>query len=220
MLRTMVEQLINVPADIWDDYALRNEPLRGKMQNEVGARLIAEAHSIGEELAEQVAAKFGRKPKYITENLDIKVEKLPKQDEGNYNVFALFTEPDSICLYQNTLDAAEKILIEEECSHLLGTNTLSDILIAHELYHWYEYKENLATGKKVLTLWKLGKFAYNSKVLALGEIAAMAFAQSLLGLTWSPFCLDVILLYPTNKSMAIENYDYIVRHADLKGELT
>ncbi len=64
----------------------------------------------------------------------------------------------------------------------------------------------LITGQKVLTLWHLGPYTHRSRVIALGEIGATAFARQYLGLRYSPLLLETLLLYGSNAAMAKDLY--------------
>ncbi|MEH7248155.1 hypothetical protein V7114_15375 [Neobacillus niacini] len=212
MLRDILTTLKAIPDSLWDTYALRNEPLRGKLNQEMKTKFLGLAHETGATLARELAVKYPEKNlEQIIAQHGIKLTKINGEDGGDYTMFACFTEPDKIDLYMGAVLLAEQYLEEEECYNLLEGRTISDILLAHELFHYYEcHDTNIATNQKLLTLWKLGKFEYKSKLVSLNEIAAMAFAKEFLQLSYSPYLLDVLLLYPSNRRMATDLYDYLI----------
>jgi hypothetical protein len=78
------------------------------------------------------------------------------------------------------------------------------LLIAHEMFHYVETrhpKEIYSRTEKIL-LWKLFGFRWESTVRTIGEIAAMSFAKTLTGADYSPFILEVLLLYGYNRDLA------------------
>lgn len=211
MISIIFEELIKLPETVWDIYALRNEPLRYKLTEEKQAELFKIAHETGKSLAKEVKEKYPNlKPEAIAHTLGLKVDYLPLQDEGSYIRFACYTEPDKIEIYQKTVDVLCEKLKEEEFTEILNETSIRDILLSHELYHYFEYtKADLATSQKLLTLWRIGPFEYKSRVVSLQEVGAMSFAKELLHLQYSPYVLDILLLYPQNKVLALELFDYV-----------
>lgn len=212
MLYEMLNTLTKVPEKVWDVYALRHEPLLGKLTPPLRAQLLELAHNTGVRLAGKAAREHpGMRPGEILKALGVKVVLRPESDEGARTIFACYEEPDTVTVWTRTVERAKEALREADGMRLLEGAELQDILLAHELYHYYEYtRKDLPTSQKLLTLWKIGSFAYKSKVVSLGEVGAMAFAKELLHLSYSPYLLDVILLYPGNQHLSKQLYDYIV----------
>jgi len=77
---------------------------------------------------------------------------------------------------------------------LLGRATPRDVFIAHELYH---HAEAVRTKTPIAqryrpTLFRIGNWHWRTGIAALAEIAAGAFAQSLLDLPCHPRVLDLV----------------------------
>lgn len=213
MIRTMLQDLIGLDDGVWDSYALRRDPLVGRLTREQKTEFTQNARRCAEELAEEVLRLSpGVKPESYAKKLGLTVEFCAESDDDT--LFACYTEPDHITVYQSTVDTADRIIEEQGLRDLLGGVCLADTLIAHEIYHFFEFsRPGLYTSQKLLCLWKIGKFENRSRLVSLPEIGAMAFARRLLNLPYSPFLFDVLLLYSTNKRMARELYESILQHA-------
>ena len=55
-----------------------------------------------------------------------------------------------------------------------------------------------------------------SKILCLSEMAAMAFAKRMTGISCSPYVLDVLLMYCYNEEAAIALYEEILEAAGIR----
>lgn len=214
MIRDMLQNLAALDDSVWDSYALRREPLIGRLTKTQKKEFTAKAHDCGKALAEEVLRLApGVQPEAYARTLGLTVEH-NREDGGDYSLFACYTEPDHIAVFQQTVEAAERLTAEQALSPLLGGVRLEDVLIAHEIYHYFEFaRPDLYTSQKLLCLWKIGRFENRAKLVCLQEIGAMAFAQQLLHLPYSPYVFDVLLLYSRNKRTAKELYESIMQHA-------
>ncbi|MEM1485775.1 hypothetical protein V6615_13030 [Oscillospiraceae bacterium PP1C4] len=214
MIKEMVEKLLPLENCVWDSYALRKEPLIGKITPEQQTEFTIKARQSGVSIARQLKELHnGVSPAELAELaglLGVKINRIPSSDGGNYTMFACFHEPDQIFIYQATVENTEHMIEIQGLSDLLEHVRVEDVLIAHELYHFFECRHpDLYTNQRVLTLWKIGKLIYTSRVSCLHEIAAMSFTQELLGLSYSPYVYDVVLLYAQNKRMSKKLYESI-----------
>ena len=66
-----------------------------------------------------------------------------------------------------------------------------------------------------MELWRK-PFSNRSRILALSEMAAMAFAKEMTGIRWSPYVLDVLLIYGYNKEAACALYEEILEAAGIR----
>lgn len=214
MINDMLQNLVVLDDSVWDSYALRREPLIGKLTDEQKTAFPANAHTCGKKLAEEVLRLSPTvQPEAYAKKLGVIVEH-NQEEGGDTSLFACFTEPDHITVFQRTVDAAEKLVEEHRLSEIIGNISFEDVLIAHEIYHYFEFsRPDLYTSQKLLCLWKVGKLQNRAKLISMQEIGAMAFAQHLLRLPYSPYIFDVLLLYSQNKRMAKELYESIMQHA-------
>jgi len=102
--------------------------------------------------------------------------------------------PPRIMLYSRGLAPLEDELNGAMATRLLGRATPRDVYIAHELYHHAEAvrtKTPIAQRYRA-TLFRIGNWHWRTGIAALAEIAAGAFAQSLLELPCHPRVLDLV----------------------------
>ena len=100
--------------------------------------------------------------------------------------------PPRIVLYSRGLALLERTLTGALATRLLGPATPRDVFIAHELYHHAEAirPEVSIAWRYRPTLFRIGNWHWRTGIAALAEIAAGAFAQSLLELPCHPKVLD------------------------------
>lgn len=209
----MQNRLLAVPPEVWNWYALAREPLKNKIPPEELDGYFSLARETGRGMADRVKREFpGKSLEEIYRSLSIRLNRLEECDGGGYTLFACYTEPDQVELYQGGIRNLEEARREEGCPPLPGSARIEDILLAHELFHFYECHEEggLPTGQKLLTLWRIGRFCRKSRLVFLSELAAMEFAREYLELTYSPYVLDVLLVYPSDPALAHQIYREIV----------
>jgi hypothetical protein len=76
----------------------------------------------------------------------------------------------------------------------LGRAALQDVFVAHELFHHAEATrtEPPVARRYRPTLFRIGRWHWRTGIAALAEIAAGAFAQTLLDLPCHPGVLDLV----------------------------
>lgn len=217
MLKEMVTTLMGLPDGVWDSYAFGREPLNGRLTDESRRSFAGLAHQTGCVQARETRAAYPQLTvEEIIQKLDIDLNIKKSQDDGNYIMFACYTEPNHILVYKKPIQQTAELLRQKGCGNLISGKQMQEILLAHELFHWYEYqKADLPTNQKVLSLWKIGPLENKSRLVSLGEIAAMAFAKEMLGLSYSPYILDVLLLLTVNLGLARELYNTVLGLAGL-----
>jgi len=102
--------------------------------------------------------------------------------------------PPRIVLYSRGLAPLERSLTGSRAAQLLGRATLREVFIAHELYHHIEaIRPDLPIARRYQpSVLRIGNWHWRTGIAALAEIAAGAFAQSLLGLPCHPKALDFV----------------------------
>jgi hypothetical protein len=100
--------------------------------------------------------------------------------------------PPRIMLYNRGIVPLERTLASSE--RLLGRATPRDVFVAHELYHHAEaIRSEVPIARRYQpTLFRIGNWRWRTGVAALAEIAAGAFAQSLLDLPCHPGVLNFV----------------------------
>ena len=85
------------------------------------------------------------------------------------------------------IEKAEKLINKEKLQSFFPAADLKDVLMAHELFHGIEYRKRkqIFTQTEKIELWRR-PFSNKSKILCLSEMAAMAFAKRMTGISCSP----------------------------------
>lgn len=205
-LPDMLRELVPLSREDWGLYAFARENLRGKFSPEEKQALIRGAISCGQQYAREYRASYPHAaPQEIAKSLGLRVLSPEKPSHGGGQVmFACFSPPNEIQIYLDATTRAVRALEEsEELRRILGEIDPRQVLIAHELFHYVEETHpDIYTETTKIDLRPLGIFHNHSKIICLGEIAAMAFAQELLGLPYSPYVFDIFLVYLYNKQTA------------------
>lgn len=193
-----IQELMQKPQSFWNEYAFSREPLKHRIPKEEQERLAELAVQCGKEEARKTAAAFpGRSPGEICREMGIRITYDEAENGGQPLIVAFFREPDDIHL---SLDALTRLKCRDKSFQvpLFEKWEPEEILTAHELFHYIELKAgDLPVSTERVKL-KCGPFSYRGKVQILSEIAGMAYAQELLGLSYCPFLLDKIFLYVYN----------------------
>ena len=196
--------------------AFRDEPLRGKLTSAMKQSLSAGARAAGAARAALLQENGGALSlDEAAAHWGVQVRDSRGSAAAGLGLFAVFHEPAAIEIdVQNaadTDDALQKAGVYEA----LGAVPTRDILLAHELYHFLEFRDGAGfTAQKHVTLWRLGRFAYKSSVPSLQEIAAMAFAQKATGLACSPWLYNVFMLAPHNPQRALALFESMTGKAE------
>ena len=180
----MLQDLTSIPIEDMYAYAFSREPLNGKFDDGQRKSWMKQAVCCGREYAEKICCLYGvRSPEELSEAMGLKAHK--------------FTERPEV----------KEVLTEQL--------DIKGLLLAHELFHFVEekYKDEIFTKQEKIRLWSLGPLHNDSTVIALSEIAAMAFAQAITGIPYSPYVMDVFLVYGYSPEEASGLYEEIMEYA-------
>ncbi len=111
----------------------------------------------------------------------------------------------------DSVHKAEELIKDKTIGTLLENVNVYDLLRAHEFFHGIEYNKRryIYTQTEKVELWRR-PFSNKSKIIALSEIAGMEFARNIIGISYSPFLFDVVLMYLYNKEAACMLYEDII----------
>lgn len=139
----------------------------------------------------------------ITVNI---IDKPYKVMDTNYRAEIIYSENQINILKPSIM------LMEEQLKDIADIEKIIDIHIAHEFYHFLEYRSKKDTADMLspVTILKIGKFNKKSKVIKTCEIAAHAFCKEYLNLPFHPKALDFIFLI--NKGEM--SYDEFVQYLE------
>lgn len=208
-----------VPAD-WYHYAFSREPLNGKFKENQRRAWMEQSLACGREYARKVCEEFKTSDPLILAaamGMDISWPEYPEKTDRV--LFAEYRVPNKICIYMDAVKKGEQLLKRPEVAELLAAGAdISRLLLAHELFHCIEerYQHEIFTKTEKVRLWSLGFLHNDSNVIALSEIAAMGFAQEIMGITYSPYVLDVFLVYGYSPEEASGLYEEIMSCAGLE----
>ncbi len=213
MVNNWIKDLLTLTDDEWSLFICNRDPFSDKIKTDEQIDYASKAISCGKNLACRLKHDFGNiSVKELVKIMGLNLLYVDRQNNSGQMLFAYFEEPDSITIFSENAIATDALLSEQGLSHVVGDVKTSDLLIAHELYHYLEHKEHeIFTVQKHVKLWKLGIFEKKSRILCLEEIGAMAFAKELTGLYCSPYIFNVLMLYPHNQEKAQQLYESIMK---------
>jgi hypothetical protein len=160
---------------------------------------VRDALADGAATAEALRARFpDLAPHEIAAELDVPVAET--DDDPLVGPLWRFAEyqgrPARILLYSRGLAPLDGVIAGRLAARLLGPATPREVFIAHELFHHMEAtrSDTPIARRYQPTLFRIGGWHWRTGIAALAEIAAGAFAQSLLDLPCHPKVLDLLAL--------------------------
>jgi hypothetical protein len=158
------------------------------LKEEQKLKLIRETINFGDAVARGIENEFATtEPRKIAGMLGLKVV----GDEGGmYGSLLKRSElkPRSkeIIIYRDSLNK-----LMREVSTLDLSDRIMKLLIAHELFHYFEHTRYGSTSRRIkVTKWKFGPFSWSIRLKGVSEVAAHAFAETLLEIKESPVVFD------------------------------
>ncbi|WP_072500199.1 hypothetical protein [Olsenella phocaeensis] len=210
--------------DDWRDYAFAREPLNGRLDDVQRKELMEAAYGCGTSWARRIAGELGSSdPLDVARGLGASVAFEERPHGQDRVLFAEFVEPDQIFVYGDALDKAQGLLDKPEVRELVGSRLRPQpLLVAHEAYHLVELSHADEVWSQTHRVdVGFGPFHNRSRLVILSELCAMAFAQELTGLPYSPYVLDVLLTYSYSAMAGTSLYREVMGYQpkDMEGEL-
>ncbi len=217
-IKSMIEELLTLTDEQWGGYAFYHEPLERKLTSEQKLSYTKRAIKCGNDEAMLLREEY---PQMTAEEIskelgfEVKLPLIPSG--GGHVIFAQYTEPSEITVYMDCVKKAEDLITSKDLCMLFPDTDLKEILIAHELFHGIEYRKRkeIFTQTEKIELWRK-PFSNKSRLIALSEMAAMAFAKKLSGIDFSPYVLDVLLMYSYNSEAAEALFEEIMEAAGIR----
>lgn len=102
--------------------------------------------------------------------------------------------PPTIEIYENSIQQMRKFMTQQA---VLSEDDLISLHLYHEYFHHLETKMIPRADRNVpkCTIKQWGPFTVKKRLNTLREIAAHAFAQTMMKLNWSPLLLDRLIYY-------------------------
>ena len=177
--------------------ALSSDVQFRRIPDEQRTELVEQALQDGRCLAQRAGQQRGADPSAIAGRCDLPI--MESHTEAGFGSTVIYAEyavrPPSITLYTPAIRRLDALIAKQSCIDW-GIERTSPIFVAHELYHHFD----LMRGKDALirrhriNIVKMGRWTWTVGLSTLPEIAAGAFAQQLLGLSFHPKLLDLLLL--------------------------
>ena len=225
-LPDMMRALNDVDELAWGRYILSTDMLRDKIDPSQRDTLIEGAVACGREWADRVVAQYGNnKPSEIAEKLGVHVGSNTAPMSGRRALFAQYvpggsdssTQADRIDLMADPLNRYAELhdqLVAGDPANadiLPSPARVRTLLLAHELFHVIEDRNEatIYTRTTTISLWKVFGKENRSTVRALGEVGAGAFAQALVGSSFCPFALDIVLMWSYDPATSRALYDTV-----------
>ena len=200
--------LSGLPESVWSEYMRTRDPLSGRIDTVSYRALFDRCGESGRTEAQRarVERRFGDLDE-LAAHLGVTVRAAASGVQGPVRVFALYTEPDRIEVDEKNAHLAQSLAERAGLGELMGTATVRDVLLAHELFHVVcRNIEDLPCQERVVPLVSLGPLRRLSRLPTLEEVTAMAFARELCGLGCQPYVLDYVMLLPSRPQAARAYY--------------
>ncbi len=213
-LSVMLDTLMKMDAYTFGAYAFSRDIMRGRCDIGKRQEYTRQAILCGQEYAQQMRSMYGEKTcLQISRELGLTVLFLEKPLGGGKVLFAQYKEPDEITVFTDCTEKARQAFESQELPDSFRKMDVQEILIAHELFHYLEFRdrETIFTRKELIVLPGIGARKRTAKLTAPSEIASMSFAQQITGLDFSPYILDVFFSYLYNQEAAYSLYREIVK---------
>jgi hypothetical protein len=159
--------------------------------------LVDAALEDGYALAESTRAQWRRDPVEIAARCAVPV--IRSEGEAGFGSVIVYADyvarPSLITLYLPAIRRLDGLIAQGGAQIRLGIDTALPIFLAHELYHHFDClrgADRLGRRHRV-RIFGTGRWQWTSGLTSLCEIAAGAFAQRLLGLSFHPKLLDLLL---------------------------
>jgi hypothetical protein len=177
---------------------LREDPQFPHIPEDRRVELVDVALEDGHALANRACHLWGTDPQTIAACCSVPVIRSERDaDFGSTVVYAEYaTRPLSITLYLPAIRHLDRLIAERGVHLRLGMDRTAPLFLAHELYHHFDCTRSSGplSRRYRVRLFGIGSWNWTSGLTSLAEIAAGAFAQRLLGLSFHPKMLDLLVL--------------------------
>ena len=176
---------------------LREDPQYPRIPVERRVALVEAALEDGRSLADRTRDLWGRDPTAMAACCGVPV--IHREDDvgfGSTIVYAEYvTRSPSITLYLPAIRHLDRLIAEQGAQARLGIDRTGPVFLAHELYHHFDCTRGSAplSRRHLVQIVRIGPWNWTSGLSSLSEIAAGAFAQRLLGLSFHPKLLDLLI---------------------------
>ncbi|MCK9245358.1 MAG: hypothetical protein M0P11_00160 [Anaerolineaceae bacterium] len=212
MSREIITAILKVPDEKWWESIFRRDPMYDRLDSLQKDRFTICGLKCGQDYADEVLNHFQcKKLSEIVKALGVDIIYKTTYGIDGLLVFAQFSAPKTIILFSKNLEMFEEYKKREQIDNLPISLNLEELLIAHELFHYFEENDpKLAHHEIRFESFKFGPIKLNSKLIAVSEIAAMSFARRITNTLVNPCVLDILLQLPHNYERAVGNLNIVL----------
>lgn len=177
---------------------LREDPQYPRIPVQRRVALVEAALEDGRSLANRTCDLWGSDPMGIAARCNVPV--IHSEDDAGFGSVIVYagyaTRPPSITLYLPAILRLDRLIAERGTQIRRSIGSTMPIFLAHELYHHFDCTRGSAplSRRHLVQIFRIGPWNWTSGLSSLSEIAAGAFAQQLLGLSFHPKLLDLLIL--------------------------
>lgn len=207
-----LQKLIPLPSEDLAYYHIAQDPISGKIGEDFRPELIKRSIQVGVDEARHMQRDYqGASPLDIINQKGLKLVRKGENNATQYITMAYYEEPDKIVIYDDNTKKVQHLLAGSGFQ-AFSDRSFEDVVFAHELFHVVEEeKPNLYTNTVRVKLFSLGPWTRKSRLICPGEIAGMAFAKELLGLTYDPTILNYPFMFAWNEQEAEAIYQNMMQ---------
>ena len=176
---------------------LSQDPQYPRIPADRHGALVEAALNDGYSLADRARDQWGDVPANIAARCGVPI--VHSEEDAGFGSIVVYADyasrPHSITLYLPAIRELDRLLAGHSAPACEIGSTVP-IFLAHELYHHFDClrgSERLAR-RHTVEIFGIGAWRWTSGLSSLCEIAAGAFAQRLLGLSFHPKVLELLLL--------------------------
>ncbi len=184
----------------WLPIALRRleqDPLARHIEAKVRPAMARAAREAGEAMARSARPAQWRTAEDALRALGVSIRDSDAEAaSGPFIHHALYTAPPPrVTVFAKPLEAVERALEAMELRRRLGSVSVREVVLAHELFHHLirRLEAPVAVRPRVAVL-RLGPWRRWGVVRAAEEIAAAGFAAAWCGVAWAPELVDCLTL--------------------------
>jgi hypothetical protein len=170
--------------------SLSRDKMFFRMSEKKRLKLIQSVLSFGDSVARGVENEFGTSdPREITQVLGLQVIGEDRGIQGSmFRRSEYRPRSKEIVIFRDSLKQLMREVATEDLS-----DRLMKLLIAHELFHHFEHTRfGPISSRFKVKLVGVGPLSFNIKLSPVGEVAAHAFAETLLDIKQSPMVFDYL----------------------------
>ena len=176
---------------------LREDPQYPRIPADRRVALVEAALEDGRSLADRTRERWGQDPAAIAARCEVPV--IRSEDDAGFGSVIVYadyaTRPPSITLYLPAILRLDGLIVQRAAQVCPGVGKTLPIFLAHEIYHHFDRTRDGAplSRQHPVRIFGVGPWNWTSGLSSLAEIAAGAFAQRLLGLSFHPKFLDFLV---------------------------